>query len=447
MQMKGYASAFRTVLERDMPTVPVQNRIRGPSLPHVHARKFQNAVARESRASQLKHDADGEDLSIEELLALVRRNHAKDESACVNVPLDTVLRGPGHVAWKLIQDVNEHPSNNFVFNAEQIEVIALLLWPVEQAWRTHVQGMLQVPATLDTLQKLPNDLALPRSLCIGGGGCGKTALMQLVVVPTLEHFFHKITLTAPSNRAARGFDTRAKTMHSIAGMKPQDSMRTSSLHIKSDAMRKRMDANQTYAGAWLHDEAMQTSAPLLHACALRTTYARQRAYNLDTARYAEPAQIFGEVSFLALFGNHLQLPPVPNSSGLLAPLAGTSDEHKVGASMLSNIHYVYEMHTMKRFEDPVLVSILQKMRQTGGSKLTDNEWKSLLDTELDTGAVCQNPEQYVQETSGWFESCYLWSVISMASYARARISAQQHKHTLLYCQAVDFAGTNSAQRH
>ena len=46
VQMKGYASAFRTVLERDMPTVPVENRIRGPSLPRAHSRKFHNAVAR-----------------------------------------------------------------------------------------------------------------------------------------------------------------------------------------------------------------------------------------------------------------------------------------------------------------------------------------------------------------------------------------------------------------
>ena len=134
--------------------------------------------------SQLNHDAGVGDLSIEELLALVRRNHAKEESACVNVPLDTVLRGPGHVAWKLIQDVNEHPSNNCVFNAEQIEVIALLLWPVEQAWRTHVQGMLQVPATLDTLQKLPNDLALPRSLCLGmGAAAAKQLSCNLLLFP------------------------------------------------------------------------------------------------------------------------------------------------------------------------------------------------------------------------------------------------------------------------
>jgi hypothetical protein len=263
--------------------------------------------------------------------------------------------------------------------------------------------------------------------------------MQKVIVPTLESFFEKIVLTAPSNRAARGFDPRAKTMHSIAGIRPQNSMRTSSLHIKSDAMRKRMDANQTNAGAWIHDEALQTAAPLLHAGALRTTYARQHTYNLDTARYAEPAQLFGKISFFAMCGDHLQLPPVPKSSGLLAPLEGTSDEHKVGASMLTEIHYVYEMLTMKRFTDPILISILQKMRQTGGAKLTEPEWNALMSTEIDTDALERDPEAFLTETSGWFESCYLWSITSMASYSRARISARQHKQVLLYCQAVDFS--------
>ena len=129
-------------------------------------------------------------------------------------------------------------------------------------------------ATVNTLHKLANDLGLPRILIIGGGGCGKTTIMQVVVVPTLRTFFQSVVLTAPSNRAARGFDPSAKTLHSIAGMKPHDSMRISNLHIRSDQMRKRMDANQTYAGGWVHDEALQTAATLFHAAALRTTYAR-----------------------------------------------------------------------------------------------------------------------------------------------------------------------------
>ena len=247
--------------------------------------------------------------------------------------------------------------------------------------------------------------------------------MQVVVVPTLQTFFSRVVLTAPSNRAARGFHPSAKTLHSIAGMKPQDSMRTSSLGIRSDQMRKRMDANQTHAGAWVHDEALQTSAPLLHATALRTTYARQHEYNLDIARYAEPAQIMGKISFFGMCGDHLQLPPVPKSSGLLASLDGTSDEHKVGASMFNRVHYLFEMHTMKRFEDATLIAILKKMRTPGGLKLSQSEWQALLNTELDVEQLERDPEAFLRSTAGWFESSYLWSIVSMASYARATISA------------------------
>ena len=223
-------------------------------------------------------------------------------------------------------------------------------------------------------------------------------------------------------------------------------MRTSSLGIRSDQMRKRMDANQTHAGAWVHDEALQTAAPLLHATALRTTYARQHEYNLDIARYAEPGQIMGKISFFAMCGDHLQLPPVPKSSGLLASLDGTSDEHKVGASMFKRVHYLFEMHTMKRFEDATLIAILEKMRTTGGRKLSQSEWQALQNTELDVEQLERDPEAFLRSTAGWFESCYLWSIVSMACYARATISARQAQQMLLYCQAVDVTAQIASNR-
>ena len=105
---------------------------------------------------------------------------------------------------------------------------------------------------------------------------------------------------------------------------PQDSMRTSTLHIKSDQMRRRMDANQTHTGAWICDEASQTAAPLFHATALRT-------YKLDTTRYARPNEFRGKISWRGMCGDHLQLPPVPQSSGLLAPMENKSDEHTSGS--------------------------------------------------------------------------------------------------------------------
>ena len=127
---------------------------------------------------------------------------------------------------------------------------------MEQAWRVHLKGRESSFTTVATLRKLRNDLGLPRTLIIGGGGCGKATLMQVVVAPTLQTFFSRVVVTAPSTRAARGVYHSAKTLHSIASMKPHHSMRTSGLAIQNDRMRKRMDANQTHAGAWVHDEAL-----------------------------------------------------------------------------------------------------------------------------------------------------------------------------------------------
>ena len=63
---------------------------------------------------------------------------------------------------------------------------------------------------------------------------------------------------------------------------------------------------------------------------------------------------------MILCGDHLQLPPVPKSTSLLAPLEGASDEHKAGAAMFANLDYIYEMKTMMRFQDPLLIRILEK---------------------------------------------------------------------------------------
>ena len=63
----------------------------------------------------------------------------------------------------------------------------------------------------------------------------------------------------------------------------------------------------------------------------------------------------------------------------------------------------------------------------------------MLNTELDTAKLQQDPETYMRETTGLFETSYLWSIVSMAAYARATISAREHKQVLLYCQADDFS--------
>ena len=129
-------------------------------------------------------------------------------------------------------------------------------------------------------------------------------------------------------------------------------------------------------------------------------------------------------------GDELQLPPVPMQASLLAPLESCSGEHKAGVSIFSGINQVYRLTTAMRFDDPMLIAILAKMRMPGGAKLTAAEWASVEATEARTTADLEGTED-------WFEACYTWSVVTMASAIRSTLSARKAKAVLFIVQAED----------
>ena len=69
------------------------------------------------------------------LLALVQGNAEKYHDACVTVPLEDVLKGPGYVATKIIERAAQNKDDAVKFNVEQVPVIALMVCPLEKAWR------------------------------------------------------------------------------------------------------------------------------------------------------------------------------------------------------------------------------------------------------------------------------------------------------------------------
>ena len=154
--------------------------------------------------------------------------------------------------------------------------------------------------------------------------------------------------------------------------------------------------------------------------------------------YHMPRETSGRVSKKILSGDHLQLPPVPKSASLLADIEGTTDEHKAGAAMFASIEQVFELETMMRFHDPILRSILEKMRTPGGLALSDAEWQALKATNvnpenMDDGSV----QELMSKTQEWYHSCYLWSIVNMAAFTSAKQTASNTHHTLFYFQAVD----------
>ena len=100
---------------------------------------------------------------------------------------------------------------------------------------------------------------------------------------------------------------------------------------------------------------------------------RDRPTEWKLSDYAEPSQTFGAMPIVVECGDELQLPPVPASAGLFAEQSQAATEHLAGVEIFKQKDYVYRLSTMKRFTDATQISILTKMRRSGGCKLTREE--------------------------------------------------------------------------
>ncbi len=103
-------------------------------------------------------------------------------------------------------------------------------------------------------------------------------MLEKVICPTYETFFERTDRATPSNKAARLF--KAKTVHSLNGFRPSDSLRTVNIRIRTDTMRKRTQAVHVKSGALFIDEYGQLQTALYHANNLLWAIAPQPTYNL-----------------------------------------------------------------------------------------------------------------------------------------------------------------------
>ena len=229
-------------------------------------------------------------------------------------------------------------------------------------------------------------------------------------------------------------------LHCVLGFTPESSLRTSALALTTQK-RVKLEKTCIPAGAVIEDEFSMVAGSMHHAASSLFTYAREGKCRVRREDYAQPRERYGRVAILAWAGDHLQLPPVPKKNSLLAPFQGTSQEHRVGASMFRNAQYVFQMRQMMRLKDARRVRILQTMRTVGGKALSPTDWKALLDNEAnDPGCSVAQPTP----PQGWYHTCYVWSIIAMASYVDARDSARLAQKTLFYVQAVDVITNYSA---
>ena len=343
-----------------------------------------------------------------------------EQQTAVNIDVPLAWQGPARYAQRLM--------HKFPFNEEQINLIALLVLPLEKAWQNRHQK--------ETYQ-LPHGLGLSRVLLVGGGGCGRTTIVLKVMKPLLLVYFghNGVQLAAPSNKAARLIE--GKTVHNLVGLKKGDSLKTYDLNLSRHKERKKLDATLGQAGALVLDEFSQLQSFLFHAAALRATVCRADCNRLNINDYARPYQTFGKITFLLLCGDHLQLPPVPKSSSLLSKPDDGSSEHKAAVAIFRNIPKVLELQTAMRFQDTVLISILQKMRAKGSAKLTDSEWLALCKTKLEDRTEELTSAEFLEKTNDWYHTCYLWNIVGLIAFVRVRTAAKLAAKTMFYSQAND----------
>ena len=431
VQMKIFDDCFHTVLNTPVPASNAQSQKEQLSYAHPQlinqALLHQDAILAQMRTAQ---KGDNTEIDIETAIGrAVLHNLNLTSRSAEWIDLDTALKGPVHVAKFLIkklQDDRSKPGKIYRLNAEQLECTALFVKALDKAFvrRPDVSKPWLHPA--EVLMTILTD---------GGGGCGKTTLAVEVILPLLEAYYHPegVLRRAPSNKPARLIGGR--TIHSGQGLTPENSMRTAALALNAQSKQK-LSFTHEDAGVLYIDESSQLQAELNHAASLRTTYIRMAKYSLDPNNYSGPRERYGRIPFLWYSQDHLQLPPVPEKSSMLAPLEGTSTEHKVGAKIFRNVEHVFRFNTAMRFTDKTLIEILEAMRTPGGKKLSPEQWQALMQTQSSAERPAENSA--AQRTdSTWYHVCYCWSVITMAAFLLARVSATKAGRTLYYVQAID----------
>ena len=164
------------------------------------AQSYQASVAKllwKSDASSKEPDAPTNtaslslELQLQQFEEQMRRNEDLEPQTAVNIDVPFAWQGPARYAQHLMQ--------KFPFNEEQINLIALLVFPLEKAWQNRHQK--------ETYQ-LPHDLGLSRVLLVEGGGCGRTTIVLKVMKPLLLVYFghNGVQLAARSGQINRKQD-------------------------------------------------------------------------------------------------------------------------------------------------------------------------------------------------------------------------------------------------
>ena len=147
----------------------------------------------------------------------------------------------------------------------------------------------------------------------------------------------------------------------------------------------------------------------------------------------KPSETWGRMPCKILSGDFYQLPPVPATASLLSAPTKQSYEHQQGRKMLMDMEYVCDFVKMQRFDDPLLVELLEAMRTPGGKNISEEAWQALKATVIRTSGT----DPRLSNARGWYECAYEWRIVSYAMHAHVRLNAKAAGRVLFYIPAID----------
>ena len=65
--------------------------------------------------------------------------------------------------------------------------------------------------------------------------------------------------------------------------------------------------------------------------------------------------------------------------------------------------------------------------------MSDSEWQKMMAINVETSTLDEEAaRQLLAKTENWYHSSYLWSIVNLAAYTSAKLTAKRSYHTLLF---------------
>ena len=284
-----------------------------------------------------------------------------------------------------------------------------------------------------------------RILLIGQGGSGKTAIIQEIVLPTMDFLFGRSSslIVCAKWSQAENISTKhhkATTCHKAAQMGIGEH-RNREMVPAADA-RTRLE--NIWCGLWLFviEEVSMVSPNLYNMLLYRAFHARRNLCNLQEADYQKPSCAFGRVAIVIELGDFLQLKPTGSGRSLLSDLQslascpGTEEppaEHQMAMKSFCDKSLCFELQATNRFKDVRLADLMNFMRRPRKGRVPASiadTWERIQMRPND--ARLREERFQVGHMVAWY-----WDTVARWIMMRARRDATSLKQVLYLVQAAD----------